>query len=399
LYLYRPETITLFPETRPVVGTREKKISILHVVLGLDRGGTEKIVVDIVNGLSRRDFESSILCMDYYGHRRAEVSDDVPVYLMGRRPGLGVRNLQLFYKAIKNIHPDIVHFRNFTTYFWGCLVTRMKKNVRIVYSDHGNIAVDIRANDRKKLLARRLLRCVTDRYMTNSMNFRGLLARCLNIDAETIAVIPNSVDTGKYYPMTSAEKRLMRARWGYTRDDFVIGIVAALRPVKNIEFVVKAMHEILQNVPCARLALVGEGELEHELRELVAELNLTERVRFHGGTDRVNELLNVFDVFVLPSAYGEGMPNAVLEAMAAKVPVIASRIQGNVEVLDYGRRGVLFETNNQGSLVEGLVKITKEQRFREEIVRRGYEYITTHLALPQMIRRYETFYLEVYAGL
>jgi glycosyltransferase involved in cell wall biosynthesis len=383
---------------KPAMGARAKKITILHVVLGLGQGGTEKIVVDVANGLSREDFASSILCMDYQGRRVDEVREDVPIYLMGRRPGLCARNLKLFNKAIKGIRPDIVHFRNFTTYLWGCLVSRIQRNVRIVYSDHGNIAVDVRADDWGKLLARRLLKYVTDQYMTNSMNFQELLTRCLHVDPTAIVVIPNGIDTDKYFPMTLDRKRLMRTRWGYSNDEYVIGIVASLRPVKNVGLLIGAMHEIIEQIPHACLAVVGEGELEGELRTLVVALGLTDKVRFLGRMDEVNELLNVFDVFVLPSAYGEGMPNAVLEAMAAKVPVVASAIQGNVEVLDHGRRGVLFKSNHQASLVESLVRVARNRELCREIVQQGYEYITTTLTLPQMIQRYEAFYHQVYEG-
>ncbi|GIX49576.1 MAG: hypothetical protein KatS3mg131_3787 [Candidatus Tectimicrobiota bacterium] len=375
-----------------------RRLRLLHVVLALNHGGTEKIVLDVVNGLPRQRFASAVLCLDAYGARRHEVRDDVPVYCMARRPGLRLENLAKFARILAAVRPDVVHFRNFTTYLWGCAVARLWRGVRVIYSDHGNIAADVYHHDHAKLLARRLLRPLTHRLLTNSENFRHLLARCLRLDPAAIAVIPNGVDTQKFYRLPAAQRQALRQQWGYGQDAFVIGIVASLRPVKNIALVIRALPALLAQLPQAQLALVGEGELEEELRRLAAALGVAARVRFHGRTSQVNEALNCFDVLVLPSAYGEGMPNAVLEAMAAQVPVVASAIPGNAEALGAGSRGFLFPPDDPCALVARLLEVAREPSRRKAKVQAAYAHVLAHLTLPRMLARYAALYREVAGG-
>lgn len=374
----------------------KRKIKILHVVLSLDYGGTEKIVVDVINNLSRDKFESSVICMDRYGQRVNDVKKDVPIYLMDRKPGISPKNFYTFYKLFKYVNPDIVHFRNFTTYYWGCIGCKLKKNTRIVYSDNSNIVQDYENNNKLKLLVRRLLKCITDNYMTNSSNFKSKFVECVRLDAEDVEVIPNGVDTEKFYPMDIAEKKSLRTHFKFSVNDYLIGIVAGLRPVKNLSLPIKAMVDIISRFPSAKLVLVGEGEQKMELKALAQNCGLSDKVHFLGLIKEVNDILNIFDMFLFTSSSAEGMPNAVLEAMAAKVPIIASDISGNVEILQNGNRGFLFKNNDKDSLIEIVLRLANDKALRDQVATKAYRYVKDNLSLSIMIKRYEDFYRAVY---
>lgn len=376
----------------------KRRIKVLHVILSLDYGGTEKIVVDLANNLSRDSFETSIICMDRYGGRASELKKDVLIYLMGRKQGLSVKNFYSFYKLLKRVKPDIVHFRNFATYFWGCFVGRLHNNCRIVYSDHSEIVRNYEANEQGKLFLRKIFKHITDNFMTNSLTFKGKLVECVHIDPKNIVVIQNGVDTGKYYPMDFVQKRVLRNKFGFGNREYLIGVVASFSPKKNISLAIKAMVDIVAKLPSAILVLVGRGELEKELRELVAENGLSDRVRFLGLVKEVNDVLNIFDLFLFPSSTGEGMPNAVLEAMAAKVPVVASDIPGNIELLQDGNRGILFKNNDKNSLVEWVLRLADDKVLSNQITERAYQYVKNEMSLHRMIERYENFYRAVYKG-
>ena len=374
----------------------KRRIKILHVVLSLDYGGTEKIAVDIINNLSRDEFESSIICMDRYGQRANDVRKDVPVYLMDRKPGLSVKNFYYFYKYFKNVKPDIVHFRNFTTYFWGCIVCSFQRKCRIVYSDHSEIVRNYENNEKGKLFLRRLLKYITDSFMTNSLAFKEKLIEYVHLDPEDIVVIQNGVDTKKYYPKDLVEKRLLRDKFGFGNQEYIIGIVASFSPKKNISLAIKAMADITSKLPSAILVLVGKGEQGKELKELVKKNDLSDKVHFLGIIKDINKVLNIYDMFLFPSLSGEGMPNAVLEAMAAKVPVVASDIPGNIEILQNGQLGLLFKNNNKDSLVDTSLRLANDKVFSNQIAERAYKYVKNEMSLQKMIEHYENLYRAVY---
>ena len=376
----------------------KRRIKVLHVILSLDYGGTEKIVVDLANNLSRVTFETSIICMDRYGGRANELEKDVLIYLMARKQGLSVKNFYSFYKLLKIVKPDIVHFRNFATYFWGCFVSRFQRDCRIVYSDHSEIVRNYEANEKWKLFLRKMFKHITDNFMTNSLTFKEKLVECVHIDPKNIVVIQNGVDTGKYYPMDSDQKRVLRDKFGFGNQEYIIGVVASFTPKKNISLAIKAMVDIVSKLPSAVLVLVGKGEQERELRELVNKNALSDKVHFLGLVKEVNDVLNIFDLFLFPSFTGEGMPNAVMEAMAARIPVVASDIPGNIEILENGNRGLLFKNNDNDSLVDTVLKLASYKVLSNRVAERAYQYVKKNMSLHRMIERYENFYRAVYNG-
>ncbi len=374
----------------------KNKIKILHVILDLDcDGGTEKILVDVVNGLSREEFESSIICLDRYGDRASKVRKDVTLYLMGRNPGINLKNFYSFYRLFKEIKPDIVHFRNFTTYFWGCIVSRYQKNIRVIYSDHSEIVHNYEQNEKGKLFARRILKHFTDNFMTNSLTFKEKLIEYVRLDPKNVVVIQNGVDTENIFPLDLNEKQSLRVKFGFSEQDYIIGIIAGFRPKKNISLAIKAMNELTHKIPSAKLVLVGEGEQEKELKTLTQNLGLLNNVHFLGLTKEINKVLNIFDLFLFPSSYGEGMPNAVLEAMAVKVPIVASDIPGNIELLQDSQRGIFFRNNDKDSLVKAVLRISNDKELSNKIVEKAYHYVREAMSLHRMIRNYEKFYRAV----
>ena len=184
----------------------------------------------------------------------------------------------------------------------------------------------------------------------------------------------------------------------FGNQEFIIGIVASFSPKKNISLAIKAMVGIISKLPSAVLVLVGKGEQEKEFKELIKKHDLSDKVYFPGLVKEVNNVLNIFDLFLFPSSTGEGMPNAVLEAMAAKVPVVASGIPGNIEILEGGNRGILFTNNDMDSLVECVLRLANDRELCNQITEKAYQYVKNEMSLHKMVERYENFYRAVYKG-
>jgi glycosyltransferase involved in cell wall biosynthesis len=186
----------------------------------------------------------------------------------------------------------------------------------------------------------------------------------------------------------------------------VVTCVARLVKQKNQQLVLRSAPELLQAEPNVRFLFVGAGPDEHMLRGLADDLNITERVFFLGRRDDVAQILGASDVAVLPSLK-EGFSNAILEAMACGVPMVASQVGGNAEVIDHGTNGFLVDvapnptTNelevNQAQFVRHIRRLLLEEDFRQRVAQTAHER-AQHYGIDAMVREIEELYLEVLEG-
>ncbi|HSI60129.1 MAG TPA: glycosyltransferase, partial [Ideonella sp.] len=166
------------------------------------------------------------------------------------------------------------------------------------------------------------------------------LQRDENADAGRLACIPNGVDTERFAPAGEAARAAVRAELGCAPGELVIGCVASLSPIKRHVDLVDAFARLAAVRPEARLLLVGEGPLRAELSAQIAALGLAPAVRLLGARADMERLLPAFDLFVLASS-SEGLSNAIIEAQACGLPVVATAVGGNVDLVEAGHNGLL----------------------------------------------------------
>ncbi|MFX0197534.1 MAG: glycosyltransferase family 4 protein, partial [Candidatus Hodarchaeota archaeon] len=200
--------------------------------------------------------------------------------------------------------------------------------------------------------------------------------------------IQYGVDTGKFYPIRG---RTIRDELGISKEARVLGTVARFTEQKGHQYLIDAAPKIVSAFPDVYFVFVGDGPLRSELHFKVHQLGLDSQVLFLGFRSDVRDLLNAFDVFVLPSLY-EGLPNVVLEAMACGKPVIATEVDGTPEAVVQGETGILVPTQDSEALANAIIELLGDRRKVEEMGRRGRERVEMKFSLDSEINKFVELY-------
>jgi glycosyltransferase involved in cell wall biosynthesis len=205
-------------------------------------------------------------------------------------------------------------------------------------------------------------------------------------------VVPNGIDLDRF--RDPRDTGLVRQSLGIPLDAPVIGTVGRVSEVKRQDLLIRAFRLVLSRVPDAQLLLVGDGPWMGELRELTADLGLDDRVHFAGYQPRPEPYLQAMDVFAL-SSRSEGMPLAVLEAWAAGLPVVATRVGGLPELIDDGRTGVLVDFGDEHALAGALCDLIADPEFSRRLGEAGRNRVESLFSLRRMADEYQRHYVEL----
>lgn len=354
---------------------------ICHVVLSLEPGGLENGVVNVVNGLNTTEFRSSVCCVRRGGEFAARIRPSIPIVTMGLQSGkdpLTVLNMARFFRRSRI---DIVHTRNVTTFFYGLVAARLAGIPAVVHSEHGR-TFPVRP---RSAMAQRFMLRATDAAFAVSAQLRADLARELKVDRDRFEVIHNGVDVAAFCAAgaNAPPSRALR-----------IGSVGRLVAVKNYPLLLQAFARLPAVLGC-ELVLVGDGPERGALSKLATELGIADRVEFAGHRDDVAQLLRAMDIFVLPSL-SEGMSNTLLEALAAGLPVVASDVGGNREIVESERSGLLFRSGDVAHAAAQLLRLAESAGLRRSLGQEGAARVRKEFSIEAMIRRYESLYRRVW---
>jgi glycosyltransferase involved in cell wall biosynthesis len=283
---------------------------------------------------------------------------------------------------------DVVHTRNAEAFFYGVLGAKLAGVRRVVHSEHGRVLPDTP----RRMAAQRFLLRFVDAAFAVSAQLRRDLVTHLGISNGRFEVIYNGVDVARG---VHADRASARRSLGATGDELVVGAVGRLVPVKNYGLLVRAFARVAASTRRpVRLVLLGEGPERAALQAAAAASGIAARTALLGHRDDVADLLAGLDVFVLPSV-SEGLSNTLLEAMAAGVPVVASDVGGNREIVEDGRTGLLFASGEEAGLVERLTALVEDPAIRERLASAGRERVVSEFSIGAMIRNYEALYERV----
>ncbi len=342
--------------------SRRGRARVVYMVHTLMVGGAEDTVLNLVRHLPTR-FESMVCCIHDAGPIGEEIRrTGTAVAVLGLTPGLrrpgdvnGIR------RYLRETHPDIVHTFLLTASLYGRLAAILAR-VPVVVGSEMNVYEHKRP---VHVLAERLLMAGTDRVIAAAGSVREFYLRQIHADPAKVDVVYNAVDFAQGRPTIS--RREIRASLGLPADAKVAGVVGRLTRQKGH----RHLFEALASSPAladVQLLVIGGGEDRDALERDAIAKGLSARVHFLGVRRDVGNLLAAMDVFVLPSLW-EGLPLALVHAMGAGVPVVASRVAGVPEVVDDGRTGLLVPPSDAPALGAALTRMFEDPALRERLGR------------------------------
>jgi glycosyltransferase involved in cell wall biosynthesis len=232
-----------------------------------------------------------------------------------------------------------------------------------------------------------------DKVISVSNATADWLVQKRGVPRRKVLVIPYGVNLKLYRPGRNLE---LRKKIGLPVEARVVGVVARLHPQKGHRYLIEAAQTIVRAHPKVRFVLVGDGELRGELEQMVLQSNLAEHFLFLGFRDDVRDLLQIFDLFVLPSLY-EGLPNVILEAMASGLPVVATSVDGTKELIVDNETGFLVPPKDSAALAEKIGLLLADKERSAIFGLKGRQRVEAHYSLELEVKSFQNLY-EKYTG-
>jgi sugar transferase (PEP-CTERM/EpsH1 system associated) len=368
---------------------------IAHVLFRLDTGGMERIIVSVINATCDR-YRHAVITLAGFGALRGEIDDVATACVaLDKRPGKDWGCYFRFWRTLRALKPDLVQTYNIGTLDLAPVV-KLAGVRRLIHAEHGRDATDPSGENQKYLRLRRWLAPFVERYVAVSPDLQSWLTERAGIRRSKVAYIANGIDVAKFN-VPHADFRPRRQLGDFAPPGTVlIGNVARLDQVKDQAGLISAFQLLCGTDGQAncRLVIVGAGPQREDLERQIAQLGMGASVRLLGNRDDVPELLAECDVFAL-SSVAEGMPVTLLEAMAARLPVVATDVGGVALVVEAGVTGMLVPAGNPHAMAEALRTYVADETLRRQHGDAGYTRVAARFSLGAMVTAYVTLYDEL----
>jgi glycosyltransferase involved in cell wall biosynthesis len=373
---------------------KKNPVKILHVIYSFNLGGSEDILVKLINRMNRNQFINIICCLTKNGTamKRVEIPD-LKVYECFKRDGIDLTPVRKILRIVKEHQIDIIHGRAWVTLIPTVLVKMLaRKGLKLVFGFHGQNYSDVKHNKRnlKRLILQNLLLKKVDIVYTLNSSMRKYFSRHAGISEDRILIIPNGIDMAENN-CGQNESESLREKYGIKRDDIVIGFVGRMDEVKNLPLLVKSFSQVKSKIPGVKLLLIGNGPEENRIRELVSELLISESVIFTGWIEIPNQYYQLMDIYVQPSFF-EGMSNSIACAMLNQVPVVATNVGGNPDLVLHNETGLLVEPDDIEGLRESILELAAKSDLRRSLGMKAAEYVKSKYPVNKMVQTYENIY-------
>ncbi len=378
------------PDTAFYRGQESKSLKVMHITHDLAVGGLQRVVVTLCKMTDANRFQTSVLCLRKAGPLESELRErGIPVLTLPR-----LRKGQTDYGAFLKVAAvlrarriDVIHTHNTQPMTDGTLGALIAGVRTIIHTDHARQFPD----KRRYMIAERLASSFVFRVIGVSEDTSANLTTFEKIPRRRIATIPNGVDPEPFTKPIDCGR--VRQGLGVSVRAPLVGTIARLNPEKKLEDAIEAFALVKKVKRNARFCIVGEGPCEQSLRELAEARQLGESVIFTGRRTNIAEIVRVFDVFVLSSAR-EGLPMAVLEAMAGGCPVAAYAVGGVPHAVRNAETGFLVPPGNSTALAERLIELLDDESLRLRFGEMARKFFCERFSAESMTRAYERLYLR-----
>jgi glycosyltransferase involved in cell wall biosynthesis len=374
------------PALRPLAD--RGPLRVMFIITSMPVGGAETLLVALARRLDRNRFLPELCCLKHLDVLGEVLARDIPAHAGLLVNKYDLRVLPRLVSLLRRRRIDaVVTVGCGDKMFWGRLAARIA-GVPVICSALHSTGLPDRVGRLNRLLAP-----ITDAFIAVAEPHARYMAEHEGCPTAKVRVIPNGVDPQRFQPSLADGE--LRRRFRLEPAQPVAAIVAALRPEKNHELLLRAAVQIRQELPQARILVVGDGPRRGMLESLARELGVDETVRFVGTQSDIPRVLALTDVVALTS-HMEANPVSLLEAMASQKPVIATRVGSVPETVLDGQTGYLVAPGDEKQLAQRLIELLRTPKLASAMGRAGREQVLARWTEEHMTRGYEDLLSEIY---
>lgn len=372
---------------------------VLHVMYRFDTGGLENGVVNLINHMPADRYRHAILALtEVTDFRRRLQRDDVDFYALNKPPGQGFWLYPQLYRLFRELRPAVVHSRNLAALEVQLPAWLARVPVRI-HGEHGRDVGDLDGRNRTYQRVRRFYRPFVTHYIALSRDLGDYLTGPIGVRPDRVSQFVNGVDTERFRGQ-QADGGAHRAQPidGCPFDPgrhWIIGTVGRMQAVKDQ---VMLTHAFILTVHAApelrerlRLVLVGDGPLRQQCQALLDEAGMTDLAWLPGERTDVPAVMRGLHVFALPSL-AEGISNTILEAMASGLPVVATEVGGNADLVTPQITGLLVAAGDPQPMAGALLRLVRNPAQAAAMGEAGRQRVERDFSMRAMVARYQGLY-------
>jgi sugar transferase (PEP-CTERM/EpsH1 system associated) len=364
-----------------------KLINIAHVIPAMNVGGREKVVIDILKQLDRTKFNIEVVCLGDKGGLYDEFeSTDLPIHFFKKKAGFRPKLFIELKKHFTKHQYDIVHSHNPGSFIYTAIGAELARIPMIINSEHG-YSYDI--TFRKRLFESFLMNII-DLTLTVSDDLCKKILNRPFVKQSKVKRLYNGIPVEKFLHDVQKRKEI-RNFLNVGETTLLIGTIGRLVKVKDHKTLIRSFKIVHQTFPDSKLVIVGEGTRKNELFDLSNQLGLSSEIIFTGTRDDISCILSGLDVFVL-SSISEGISITLLEAMAAGLPVVATSVGGNVEIVEDHFSGLLVLPKSPQLMAKALIFMIQNVSKREKFGDTGKKTVMQKFNIKKMIENLEAIY-------
>jgi len=366
-------------------------MNILYLTTHLNIGGITSYVFSLSKGLKKRGHNVYIasgggeLLERFYAEGIPCVTIPIRTKSEAHIPKI-LASLTRALSVAREKNIQVIHSNTRVTQVLGSLL-HTRSGIAHISTCHGFF---------RPRLFRRLFPCWGLRVIAISEAVKNHLVQDFGVPKESIAVVHNGIDIRRFKYRNFKPRAQAKKEFGLDEGP-VVGIIGRLSDVKGHIYLIEAMQSVLKEIPAAQLFIVGEGRMECHLRDKSARLGIEGRVRFVRSVLDTAAALCAMDVFVMPSLE-EGLGLSLMEAMAAGIAVIGSRIGGIPSLIQHGQNGLLVEPADSRQLSSAILQVLRDQSAAEAMASRAQAFIEENFSEEEMVIQTEGVYLECVNG-
>jgi glycosyltransferase involved in cell wall biosynthesis len=373
-----------------------ERARILYLIWSLDLGGAEQVIIDLVRHIDRTQFQPAVCCLNEKGRLASSLEKEgIPVVALQHH----ARSLFFSFdpsivlalcRLVRKWKIDLIHTHLFSANLWGRIAAKCT-GIPVVSSEHG---VDAWRNP-LHLTLDLVLTLVSKRVIFVSQALREFHARLNPFLKRRSCVIYNGIEFKKFE--IDASPAEIRKTIGLDKSHTVLGIVGRVaREKAHVDFI-HVVQRLTQEHAGVVGLIVGEGELLNELKKLVNKKGIQDHIVFLGYRNDLPRIYQAMDVFVMTSL-SEGFPLAVLEAMAAGVPIVATNVGGIPECVKDGEDGRLVSPGDRSAMTQAISNILTDPVLALSLAANARKRVKEHFSLEAMVRNYESLYRYILAS-